>query len=152
MITWTDENIEKLKDGIEKGSTARQIANDIGCSRCAVIGRVYRTKKLTLPHLPNAKKKKRTSHKKPKPAETKKKTTFRFGSRRKKPDPEYTEDAGPGMSACHDQPPYIKCQYIYGPPTGPDRLYCGQEALPEKSWCQMHNDLCTTKTTPWGMG
>jgi GcrA cell cycle regulator len=40
--TWTAERIELLKSGVEAGLSCRQIANDIGVSRNAVIGKISR--------------------------------------------------------------------------------------------------------------
>jgi GcrA cell cycle regulator len=40
--TWTDERIELLKSRFEAGLTCRQIADDIGVSRNAVIGKLSR--------------------------------------------------------------------------------------------------------------
>ena len=40
--TWTDERIELLKQHFEAGLTCRQIADDIGVSRNAVIGKLSR--------------------------------------------------------------------------------------------------------------
>src|SRR3954464_744303 len=39
---WTDERIESLKRGFEAGWSCRQIADDIGVSRNAVIGKLSR--------------------------------------------------------------------------------------------------------------
>jgi GcrA cell cycle regulator len=40
--TWTDERLERLKNRFEAGLTCREIANDIGVSRNAVIGKLSR--------------------------------------------------------------------------------------------------------------
>lgn len=40
--TWTAERIELLKSGVDAGLSCRQIANDIGVSRNAVIGKISR--------------------------------------------------------------------------------------------------------------
>jgi GcrA cell cycle regulator len=40
--TWTDERVELLKSGFAAGLTCRQIADDIGVSRNAVIGKLNR--------------------------------------------------------------------------------------------------------------
>jgi GcrA cell cycle regulator len=40
--TWTDERLELLKNRFAAGLTCRQIANDIGVSRNAVIGKLSR--------------------------------------------------------------------------------------------------------------
>jgi GcrA cell cycle regulator len=40
--TWTDERLERLKSGFAAGWTCRQIADDIGASRNAVIGKLSR--------------------------------------------------------------------------------------------------------------
>jgi GcrA cell cycle regulator len=40
--TWTTERIERLKSGFEAGRSCRQIADDIGVSRNAVIGKLSR--------------------------------------------------------------------------------------------------------------
>jgi GcrA cell cycle regulator len=40
--TWTDERLERLKIGFAAGWTCRQIADDIGVSRNAVIGKLSR--------------------------------------------------------------------------------------------------------------
>jgi GcrA cell cycle regulator len=40
--TWTDERLERLKIGFAAGSTCRQIADAIGVSRNAVIGKLNR--------------------------------------------------------------------------------------------------------------
>ena len=40
--TWTDERLELLKSGFAAGLTCRQIADDIGVSRNAVIGKLNR--------------------------------------------------------------------------------------------------------------
>ena len=40
--TWTEERIERLKSGFAAGWTCRQIADDIGVSRNAVIGKLNR--------------------------------------------------------------------------------------------------------------
>src|SRR6202035_2127969 len=40
--TWTDERLELLKSGFAAGLTCRQIADDIGLSRNAVIGKLNR--------------------------------------------------------------------------------------------------------------
>jgi GcrA cell cycle regulator len=40
--TWTDERIERLKNGFEAGLTCREIADDIGVSRNSVIGKLSR--------------------------------------------------------------------------------------------------------------
>ena len=40
--TWTDERLERLKSGFAAGLTCRQIADDIGVSRNAVIGKLNR--------------------------------------------------------------------------------------------------------------
>jgi GcrA cell cycle regulator len=40
--TWTDERVELLKSHFEAGLSCRQIANDIGVSRNAVIGKLSR--------------------------------------------------------------------------------------------------------------
>src|SRR4051812_30462092 len=42
VITWTDERIEALKRGFEAGWSCRQIADEIGVSRNAVIGKLSR--------------------------------------------------------------------------------------------------------------
>jgi GcrA cell cycle regulator len=42
--TWTAERIELLKAGFEAGQSCRQIADDIGVSRNAVIGKLSRLK------------------------------------------------------------------------------------------------------------
>src|SRR3954469_5621565 len=42
VITWTDERIEGLKRGFEAGWSCRQIADEIGVSRNAVIGKLSR--------------------------------------------------------------------------------------------------------------
>ncbi len=40
--TWTDERLERLKNRFEAGLTCREIADDIGVSRNAVIGKLSR--------------------------------------------------------------------------------------------------------------
>ena len=40
--TWTDERVERLKSGFAAGWSCRQIADDIGASRNAVIGKLNR--------------------------------------------------------------------------------------------------------------
>ena len=40
--TWTDERVELLKSHFEAGLSCRQIADDIGVSRNAVIGKLSR--------------------------------------------------------------------------------------------------------------
>jgi GcrA cell cycle regulator len=40
--TWTEERLERLKSGFAAGWSCRQIANDIGVSRNAVIGELSR--------------------------------------------------------------------------------------------------------------
>jgi len=40
--TWTDERLERLKNRFESGLTCREIADDIGVSRNAVIGKLSR--------------------------------------------------------------------------------------------------------------
>jgi GcrA cell cycle regulator len=40
--TWTDERLERLKSGFAAGWSCRQIADDIGASRNAVIGKLNR--------------------------------------------------------------------------------------------------------------
>jgi GcrA cell cycle regulator len=42
--TWTDERLELLKSGFAAGLSCRQIADDIGVSRNAVIGKLSRLK------------------------------------------------------------------------------------------------------------
>jgi GcrA cell cycle regulator len=42
--TWTTERLERLKNRFEAGLTCRQIADDIGVSRNAVIGKLSRLK------------------------------------------------------------------------------------------------------------
>jgi GcrA cell cycle regulator len=41
-LTWTDERVERLKAHFQAGLTCRQIADDIGVSRNAVIGKLSR--------------------------------------------------------------------------------------------------------------
>jgi len=40
--TWTDERLELLKSGFEAGRSCRQIADDLGITRNAVIGKLSR--------------------------------------------------------------------------------------------------------------
>jgi GcrA cell cycle regulator len=41
-LTWTEERLERLQSGFAAGWTCRQIADDIGVSRNAVIGKLSR--------------------------------------------------------------------------------------------------------------
>ncbi|MEE3155704.1 MAG: GcrA family cell cycle regulator, partial [Pseudomonadota bacterium] len=68
-MSWTDERIATLKKMWEGGSTASQIADELGgVSRNAVIGKAHRLGLKSRPSPVNANEKKKAAPAKPKPA------------------------------------------------------------------------------------
>ena len=126
-MDWTDASVSILTSRWAAGHNSRAIANELGTTRGAVIGKAHRL------HLPGPEKKQavvrinRVARTKPrKPAK------FPFLARQRAPAPQ----AGP-VTFCDLQPRH--CRWMRGEPS--EQLYCGADRRDGSIYCSTHHNL-----------
>lgn len=146
---WTTEKTQQLTELWGKGLLAKEIAETLGCTRNAVLGKAHR---LNLP----LKRDEAAVTRKPRPPQTKKKGNFSplpFTERKdpKRPDLRHAAPEGVAVGALEEvyaRHPHTGCRWIYGDPATPEFGLCPNKQEPGRSWCAEHLAIVFVKATP----
>ena len=133
-MSWTEENVEKLKELWGKGNTASQIAEIIGgISRNAVIGKAHR---LNL----SAKIKTRSNSSHQKNGKSKEKeSNFNRRSRRNRFKSLIIEkNFEPENPKTLEELTDDICKWPNGHPNEPNFYFCGRKSMKNFSYCKLH--------------
>ena len=133
-VSWTDERIETAKRLWMEGHSATDIAQRMGgVSRNAVIGKLHR---MGLSREGRAAPAKPARIKAPKPARAPKAVKSKVSTRPKRilRADDLEREGHPIMSLTRHQ-----CRWpVNAPPRGGEHLFCGDETVPGKSYCEGH--------------
>jgi hypothetical protein len=142
MFKWTEENLNRAKEIWLRGETAQHVADILGCTRNAVIGKMNRE---GIKH--NAK---------PKPEKenvvkfTEKLCNYNFSklsskkSRKHKGLPIMLNDVKPEYKKMIDLK-INECRYPFGDVKTNDIVFCACRTHPNRSYCPEHNKLTRRK-------
>jgi hypothetical protein len=139
---WTERNNAKLEELAPLGKSAAEIATVLGCSRDAVIGRIYRTK---LPWLC-----KPAAHTGPRPER-------RTRPHRPPPVPRRLSKPKPPIAIAEPTVPPVTilalephhCRYVVTP-FDAEPLFCGAAKAAGSPYCGFHRLLCVAAAQPRG--
>jgi GcrA cell cycle regulator len=140
--TWTTERVERLKNRFEAGLTCREIANDIGVSRNAVIGKLSRLN-LTREESGDARRPARNNaakERRPKPVPRLQYRMLRalYG------EPQPAADNGPihdGHTCSLLELSEQRCRWPISTPGAADFCFCGNTPLEGLPYCAGHTRL-----------
>lgn len=136
---WTEQNVERLKILVREGKTGSQIGKELGCTRNAVIGKIYRLGLKGPPQKPKQRASKLHPNRKYKPYTRKLKMVF---DNHKPATIEVVPLNIPFLQIKDGQ-----CRFICGEPDGVKTLYCGRPVMGECSYCLGHF-IATHDLTP----
>ncbi|MGB1361602.1 MAG: GcrA family cell cycle regulator [Alphaproteobacteria bacterium] len=120
---WTDENFQKLKKLWAKGMSAREIAEKIGTTRNAIIGKANRSGLSS----PTTKVKAKATKSVKAAKATKKAPT---------PSKEVIQISQPANTASENA-----CQWPIGDPGTPEFKFCYEPAKPGRPYCEEHCNI-----------
>ena len=135
-MSWTDEDIERLKKLWSEGHSTAEIGRLIGKSKNAVVGKAHR---LSLAARPSPIKKTTVTPKAVEPLKDKDAGTDTGTPRRAPPTP--TEISQSQGTVAKGKAKGLACQWPYGHPDDAEFKFCLREVLPGKPYCPEHSSI-----------
>ena len=131
-MSWTPDQVIKLKELYGKGNTAGQIAAIIGRTRNSIIGKSFRLK-LSAKSIPKNNNFKQTLQNLENASQPERKT------RRNKfksllLDKNFESENPKSLEELHDE----ICRWPIGHPNEPDFYFCGRKSMNDFSYCKLH--------------
>ena len=131
-MSWTPEEVSKLKELYGKGNTAGQIAAIIGKTRNSIIGKSFRLK-LSVKTIPKnnslkqgSQSQENTSHQGRKARRSKFKSLLL--------DKNFEPENPKSLEELDDE----VCRWPIGHPDEPDFYFCGRKSMKDFSYCKLH--------------
>ena len=131
-MSWTPDQVSKLKELYGKGNTAGQIAAIIGKTRNSIIGKGFRLK-LSAKSIPKNNNLKHVSQRQEntiQPGRKTRKSKFKSLLLEKDFEPENPKS----LEELHDN----ICRWPIGHPNEPNFYFCGRKSMKDFSYCKLH--------------
>lgn len=136
-IAWSDERIDRLRTLFADGLTARQIGDELGCSRNAVLGKIHR-----LGWWRSEEELKQARGPKPEHDGAR---VARMISARATRSPPLPPPPKPPKHVAGNKTFFElglrDCRWPLGDAVTPARFFCGAKALPDKPYCDKHDRI-----------
>ena len=131
-MSWTPDQVSKLKELYGKGNTAGQIAAIIGKTRNSIIGKGFRLK-LSAKSIPKNNNLKHVSQRKENTTQSGRKTRkSKFKSLLL--DKNFEPENPKSLEELHDN----ICRWPIGHPNEPNFYFCGRKSMKDFSYCKLH--------------
>ena len=131
-MSWTPNQVSKLKELYGKGNTAGQIAAIIGKTRNSIIGKSFRLK-LSAKSIPKNNSLKHVSQRQEDTAQPGRKTSkSKFKSLLL--DKDFEPENPKSLEELHDN----ICRWPIGHPNEPNFYFCGRKSMKDFSYCKLH--------------
>ncbi len=131
-MSWTPDQVSKLKELYGKGNTAGQIAAIIGKTRNSIIGKGFRLK-LSAKSIPKNNNPKHILQREENNTQTEKKTRkSKFKSLLL--DKDFEPENPKSLEELHDN----ICRWPIGHPNEPNFYFCGRKSMKDFSYCKLH--------------
>ena len=131
-MSWTPDQVSKLKELYGKGNTASQIAAIIGKTRNSIIGKGFRLK-LSAKSIPKNNNLKHVSQRQENTTQPERKTRkSKFKSLLL--DKDFEPENPKSLEELHDN----ICRWPIGHPNEPNFYFCGRKSMKDFSYCKLH--------------
>ena len=131
-MSWTPDQVSKLKELYGKGNTAGQIATIIGKTRNSIIGKGFRLK-LSTKSIPKNDSPKHVSGRQENATQPVRKTRkSKFNSLLL--DKNFEPENPKSLEELHDN----ICKWPIGHPNEPNFYFCGRKSMKDFSYCKLH--------------